>query len=42
LWVEYAAANGETALRYSQLCQRYLDWRTTQRRSTREQHRAGE
>jgi transposase len=42
LWAEYVAAHGETALRYSQFCQRYRDWRALQRRSMRQQHRAGE
>ena len=42
LWAEYAAAYGIAALRYSQFCQRYRDWRTAQRRSMRQQHRAGE
>ena len=42
LWAEYAAAHGGAALRYSQFCQRYRDWRTAQRRSMRQQHRAGE
>src|SRR5690606_9305920 len=42
LWAEYAAAHGAEALRYSQFCQRYRDWRAVQRRSMRQQHRAGE
>jgi len=43
LWAEYAAAaHGDEALRYSQFCQRYRDWRAVQRRSMRQQHRAGE
>lgn len=42
LWAEYAAAHGIAALRYSQFCQRYRDWRAAQRRSMRQQHRAGE
>ena len=42
LWAEYAAARGVAALRYSQFCQRYRNWRAVQRRSMRQQHRAGE
>ena len=42
LWGEYAAAHGERALRYSQFCARYRDWRARQRRSMRQHHRAGE
>ncbi len=42
LWAEYAAAHGDEALRYSQFCQRYRDWRAVQRRSMRQPHRAGE
>ena len=42
LWAEYVAAHGGQALRYSQFCQRYRDWRAAQRRSMRQQHRAGE
>lgn len=42
LWAEYAAVHGAEALRYSQFCQRYRDWRSAQRRSMRQHHRAGE
>lgn len=42
LWGEYAAVYGERALRYSQFCARYRDWRAAQRRSMRQHHRAGE
>ena len=42
LWAEYAAAHGGAALRYSQFCQRYRDWKALQRRSMRQHHRAGE
>ncbi|TVS19023.1 MAG: IS21 family transposase [Gammaproteobacteria bacterium] len=42
LWAEYAAAHGEAALRCSRFCQRYRDWKVLQRRSMRQQHRAGE
>ncbi|MCC5856810.1 MAG: transposase [Ectothiorhodospiraceae bacterium] len=35
LWGEYAATHGQRALRYSQFCARYRDWRAAQRRSMR-------
>ena len=42
LWSEYVEAHQGQALRYSHFCQRYRDWRATQRRSMRQQHPAGE
>ncbi len=42
LWSEYMAAHGEQALRYSQFCHRYRQWRAQQKRSMRQVHRAGE
>ena len=42
LWSEYMAAHGEQALRYSQFCHRYRQWREQQKRSMRQIHRAGE
>jgi transposase len=42
LWSEYVEAHHGEALRYSQFCRRYRDWRATQRRSMRQQHLAGE
>jgi len=42
LWSEYMAAHAERALRYSQFCRRYCQWRERQKRSMRQLHRAGE
>jgi transposase len=42
LWSEYMSAHGERALRYSQFCHRYRQWRAQQKRSMRQVHRAGE
>jgi transposase len=42
LWSEYMVAHGEQALRYSQFCNRYRQWRDRQKRSMRQVHRAGE
>jgi transposase len=42
LWAEYAQAHDEHAYRYSQFCARYRRWRTRQKRSMRQIHRAGE
>jgi transposase len=42
LWSEYMAAHGEQALRYSQFCHLYRQWRERQKRSMRQLHRAGE
>lgn len=42
LWGEYVAMHGQRALRYSQFCTRYRDWRAAQRRSMRQHHRGGE
>ncbi len=42
LWGEYAARHGEKAYRYSRFCDLYRQWRTRQKRSMRQVHRAGE
>lgn len=42
LWSEYVASHPERALRYSQFCHRYRQWRQRQKRSMRQLHRAGE
>jgi transposase len=42
LWSEYTAAHGEQAYRYSQFCFHYQRWRSRQKRSMRQIHRAGE
>lgn len=42
LWAEYVAEHPESAYRYTQFCTRYRDWLNQQRRSLRQQHRAGE
>ena len=42
LWAEYVARHGEWAYRYSRFCGRYREWRARQKRSLRQQHRAGE
>ena len=42
LWAEYAECHGDNALRYSQYCHRYRQWRQRQKRSMRQLHRAGE
>jgi len=42
LWGEYVAVYEEKAYRYSQYCNRYRQWRAQQKRSMRQQHRAGE
>ena len=42
LWAEYAEAHGKRAYRYSQFCFHYQRWRTRQKRSMRQLHRAGE
>ena len=42
LWAEYVARHGERAYRYSRFCGRYREWRARQKRSLRQQHRAGE
>ena len=42
LWAEYVEVHGDNAYRYSQFCQRYRDWRQSQKRSMRQLHRAGE
>ena len=41
LWAEYVARHGEWAYRYSRFCGRYREWRARQKRSLRQQHRAG-
>lgn len=42
LWAEYAERYRDSALRYSQYCHRYRQWRQAQKRSMRQLHRAGE
>lgn len=42
LWAEYVARHGERAYRYTQFCHYYREWRDRQKRSMRQQHRAGE
>jgi len=42
LWAEYCAAQGERAYGYTQFCHHYRVWRDQQKRSMRQQHRAGE
>ena len=44
LWAEYVARHGERAYRYSRIpfCGRYREWRARQKRSLRQQHRAGD
>lgn len=42
LWAEYVARHGDQAYRYSRFCDLYRQWRTRQKRSMRQQHRAGE
>ncbi len=42
LWSEYATAHEDRAYRYSQYCELYRRWRGRQKRSMRQQHRAGE
>ena len=42
LWAEYVARHGERAYRYSRFCGRYREWRARQKRSLRQQDRAGE
>jgi len=42
LWSEYVARHGERAYRYSRYCELYRQWRAQQKRSMRQQHRAGE
>ena len=42
LWSEYAAIHGAKAYRYSRYCDLYRQWRARQKRSMRQQHRAGE
>jgi transposase len=43
LWEEYVAAYpGQRTYRYTQFCQRYVDWGATLKRSMRQVHRAGE
>jgi transposase len=41
LWEEYAASNPETAYQYSWFCELYSEWRTCQKISMRQTHRAG-
>ncbi len=42
LWAEYVTRHGERACRYTQFCHHYRKWRDRQKRSMRQQHRAGE
>ena len=42
LWAEYTALHEEHAYQYSQFCHHYREWRSQQRRSMRQTHRAGE
>lgn len=42
LWEEYAQQYPERAYSYSQFCERYRLWRQQQKRSMRQQHKAGE
>ncbi len=42
LWAEYVSRHGERAYRYTQFCHHYREWRDRQKRSMRQQHRAGE
>ena len=42
LWAEYIARHEERGYRYSRFCELYRQWRDQQKRSMRQQHRAGE
>lgn len=42
LWAEYTATYGTAAYQYSRFCDLYRRWRQQQKRSMRQQHRAGE
>ena len=42
LWAEHAEAHGPRARRYTQYTRHYKAWRVRQKRSMRQQHRAGE
>ena len=42
LWSEYAQTHGSQGYRYSQFCEHYRRWRSRQKRSMRQRHRAGE
>ena len=42
LWQEYCEQHQQSAYRYTQFCQRYRQWRGTQKRSMRQTHQAGE
>ncbi|MCP5080638.1 MAG: IS21 family transposase [Alphaproteobacteria bacterium] len=42
LWGEYVAVHEERSYGYSQYCNLYRQWRAKQKRSMRQQHRAGE
>ena len=42
LWAEYVAQYGGQAYRYSRFCALYRQWRTKQKRSLRQLHKAGE
>lgn len=42
LWEEYKQIHGERGYQYSQFCHRYRQWCAKQKRSMRQDHRAGE
>ena len=42
LWSEYAATHGDRAYQYSRYCDLYRAWLRRQKRSMRQQHKAGE
>jgi hypothetical protein len=42
LWQEYQAEHGRAALGYTQFCEHYRRWKGHQRRSMRQEHKAGE
>jgi len=42
LWEEYKQIQGERGYQYSQFCHRYRQWCAKQKRSMRQEHRAGE
>jgi len=42
LWLEYQALAGPDAISYSRFCVHYKQWKKSQRRSMRQEHRAGE
>lgn len=42
LWLEYQAQEGQRALSYPRFCAHYKKWKKSQRRSMRQEHKAGE